>query len=280
MSGTHPAATEDPPSVAEATSGASEINDAFRRSVDLGAERLSRTWPGLIATGLVGGIDVSIGVFGFLIVMQATGNQLLASLAFGIGFVALTLANSELFTENFLVPVSAVVTGHGGPLSLLRQWITTLAANLVGGWVTMAVILTGFPSLRDAALEVGTRSVSLGIGTQAFASAIVAGLVITLMTWMERSTDSVPAKLIAAVSCAFLLAAAPLEHAVVISLESFGALQVGAPFGYGDWARMLGLASVGNMVGGIALVTLLRLVQVGRFQLVRERQNATSTHER
>ncbi len=47
-----------------------------------------------------------------LVVKQATGNDLLAAVAFSIGFIALTLAGSELFTENFLVPVAALAAGN------------------------------------------------------------------------------------------------------------------------------------------------------------------------
>ena len=57
------------------------------------------------------------------------------------------------------------------------------------------------------------------------------------MTWMERGTDSMPAKLVAAAVAAFLLASGKLNHVIVISLEVFAALQAGAPFGYADcWA--------------------------------------------
>ena len=85
---------------------------------------------------------------------------------------------------------------------------------------------------------------------------------ITLMTWMEHSTESVGAKLVAAVIAAFLLAAGSLNHVIVVSIEMFAALQAHAPFGYADWAGMAAWAALGNMIGGIGLVTVLRLVQV------------------
>ena len=61
----------------------------FHASVEKGRERFNRSWPGLLATGAVGGIDVSIGLLALLTVEHATGNHLLAALAFGIGFIAL-----------------------------------------------------------------------------------------------------------------------------------------------------------------------------------------------
>jgi formate/nitrite transporter FocA (FNT family) len=45
------------------------------------------------------------------------------------------LARSELFTENFLVPVTARVAGRGSWFELIRLWLVTLAANLAGGIV-------------------------------------------------------------------------------------------------------------------------------------------------
>jgi len=103
-----------------------ELTNTFHASVDKGRERLTRSWPGLLATGAVGGIDVSIGLLALLTVEHATGNRLLGALAFGIGFIALTLARSELFTENFMVPVNAVVAGQATVRALLRLWVGTL----------------------------------------------------------------------------------------------------------------------------------------------------------
>ena len=71
-------------------------------------------------------------------------------------------------------------------------------------------------------------------------------MIITLMTWMERSTTSVTGKLVAAFTAAFLLAAGSLNHAIVVSLEMFAALHAGAPFGYLDWVRIVLWATLGN----------------------------------
>jgi formate/nitrite transporter FocA (FNT family) len=62
---------------------------------------------------------------------------------------------------------------------------------------------------------------------------------------------------------AFLLGAGKLNHAIVASLMMFTALHTHhAPFGYLQWAESAGWAALGNMVGGVGLVTLLRLLQV------------------
>jgi formate/nitrite transporter FocA (FNT family) len=243
---------------------------AFRRSVDQGVVRLERPLPALLATGTVGGLDVGIGVFALLVVDHDSHQPLLGALAFGIGFMALTLANSELFTENFLVPVTTVVA-KDAPWWLPRLWIGTAAFNLIGGWISTGLVMLAIPGLADTARHLADHSMHLGTGKTAFASAMLGGAAITLMTWMERATESVPAKLIAAWSMAFVVAAGPLQHAIVISIEAFAALHAGADFGYLTWLGALGWAALGNLAGGLGLVTVLRLVQVGRTELERER---------
>lgn len=176
-----------------------DVSDAFESTVQEGEERLRRTWPGLLATGFVGGIDVGVGLLALLVVFAETQNHLLSALAFGIGFIALTLAGSELFTENFLVPLGAVIAGKCNLSELLRLWGGTLAMNLVGGWIIALLIMTSVPALDDAAIEVARFFPELGIGWKSFALAVMGGTVITLMTWMERQARSEIAKVVAVV---------------------------------------------------------------------------------
>jgi len=267
-----------PASTAEAQGGGRELTQTFQRTVAEGEHRLTRSWPGLLSTGIVGGLDVGVGVLGLLLVKQATGSDLLAGLAFGIGFMALTLAQSELFTENFLVPVAAVTAGRASVAKLLRLWFGTAVMNLAGGWVITGLIMVGQPKLRPTAVAIATEYARFPAG-RAFALAILGGLVITLMTWMERATESVPAKLAAAVSAAFLLVAGALNHAIVVSLLTFAALHAGAPFGYAHWLAMAALATAGNIVGGLGLVTVLRLVQVGHRRIEQAREEGTEGRE-
>ncbi|HEY3831377.1 MAG TPA: formate/nitrite transporter family protein [Acidimicrobiia bacterium] len=258
------------------TGAANPLADTLARSVDEGERRLARTWPSLLATGTVGGIDVGIGLLAMLVVRQQTGSPLLGALAFGIGFVALTLAGSELFTENFMIPLTAFVTRDVPFRSVLRLWVGTAVTNLLGGWVITGLVMTALPDLNHTAVQIGSVYPSWGIGRQSFAAGVLGGVVITLLTWMERSTESVPARLVAAVAIAFTLTAPPLNHAVVSSLEMFAALHAGAPFSYLDWAGAAAWAALANAVGGVVFVTMLRLLQIGRGPIIEERERADS----
>lgn len=249
-----------------------EIRSAFQASVDEGTVRLRRSWPALFATGLLGGADLSLGVLALLLVEEATGSHMLGSLAFTIGFIALTLARSELFTENFLVPVTAIVAGNARWRDLGRLWAGTAVSNLVAGWGAMWLVMSALPRLHDVGVEIGRFYPELGITWRGFSLGLLGGATITVMTWMERNSRSEIAKIVAAVVAAFLLSAGPLNHVIVSSVEMFAALHAGAPFGYLDWAGATVWSMVSNMVGGLFLVTLVRLVQVGRQDIQEERR--------
>ncbi|MBA2555134.1 MAG: formate/nitrite transporter family protein [Geodermatophilaceae bacterium] len=252
----------------------------FDRLVDEGEQRLGRSWPGLVATGLLGGLDIGVGVLALLLVEHETGSVLLGGLAFAIGFIALTLARSELFTEDFLVPVAAVVAKAGRPQQLVRLWGITIVTNLAGGWLITWIIVSGFPQLRPAARKAAQFYIDLGIGWQAFALAMIGGFLITLMTHMQHATDHDGVKLVPATVMGFLLGAGQVNHAIVASLLCFTALHAGAPFGYADWVGLLAFAALGNMVGGLGLVTVLRLLQVPNKVIAERNEGTGQTAER
>ncbi len=263
---------DDPiPSAREHDEVDEALRQTFSRTVDEGRRRLARTWPALLATGAVGGLDVGAGVFGLLVVEWRSGSELLGALAFTIGFVALTLARSELFTEGFLVPVAPVVARQARIRDVLRLWGGTAGTNLLGGWVITGLSVAAVPGVRATAIHAGMHYTSMGIGWRSFASGLLGGGAITLMTWMQNSNESIASKLVAAISVAFLLAAGGLNHAIVASLLMFAAIHAHAPFGYADWAGAASWAALANIVGGLGLVTVLRLVQIGREAVEEER---------
>lgn len=249
---------------------------AFHHSVKEGQARTERPLHGLVATGLMGGVDVSVGLLAMLVVKEQTGSTVAAALAFSIGFLVLMLADSELFTENYLHPVTAWAAKKVSSIGVLRLWGGTLLFNLVGGWLFSWLIVWGLPRVHTTAIENGSQIVSRSNG-ELVALGLLAGMAMTLLTWIEESAKATDfGKTLAAIGLAFVLIAAHLNHVVITSFELFVALHTGmAPFGYDDWLRVAGIALVSNLVGGVVLVTGLRLLKAGREGIDRERHHDT-----
>lgn len=250
-----------------------EVEEAFDRTVEEGAQRLNRSFRDVLLTGLFGGIEIGIGIMAYLGVLHETHNHLLAGLAFSAGLIALLLAKSELFTEGFLVPIAAVAAREASYAQLGKLWGGTLIANLVGGWLFMALIMTAFPQWSDTITKEANYFLDAGFDWRTVCLAVLAGSTITLMTRMQHGTDSVTGKIAAAVICAFLLYGLQLFHSILDSLLIFGAIHAGADISYLEWLGWFSYVVVFNMLGGILLVTALRLVSVSK--LVKERRDSS-----
>jgi formate/nitrite transporter FocA (FNT family) len=251
---------------------ARQPGEIWDESAQEGERRLSRSATGLLATGLVGGLDVMLGILALTVtsgamtlVMPEPTAHLLGSLTFGIGLVFLVVGRSELFTENFMVPISAAIKRHAGTAALLRLWVGTLVGNLLGlvilAWVLSRAGLVP-PEALDAAGKVAETFADRSVGA-ALLSAIVAGATMTLMTWLVHAANSDIARIWIALLIGFVLAAPSLNHAVV----SFGEMSFGimAATGSADWADLaqnFPIAVAGNLIGGFGFVTIARFVQI------------------
>ncbi len=240
-----------------------ELEDTFDRLVEEGHQRLDRPLLPLAVTAFVAGFDVGVGVLMYFVVEAETGNRLLASLAFTVGFVALLLANSELFTENFLVPVISVVAKVGTLTQLVRLWVVSLVANLVAGYAVAGMIIVALPEVHEVAVETGSHYAHLGVSWRSFFLAVLAGGVITLLTRMQHATEERMPQIVVAVAMSFVLVGGQLFHSVLDSIFMFAGLLTGqADYGYLDWLGALGWSAFGNLVGGLVLVTMVRLFRV------------------
>lgn len=238
-----------------------QLKESFDKTIGEGAERLHRTMRNILVTGVFGGFEIGLGIMAYLAVMHETGNHLLAGLAFSIGLVALLLAHSELFTENFLMPVAAVVAKEGSLTQLAKLWGGTLVANLAGGWVFVWIVMQAFPQWSTVVSESAHHYVDAPFSLQVVALAVLGGSTITLMSRMQQGTSNDVARIVATIIGGFLLAGLQLFHSILDSLLIFAAIHSGADITYGQWLGWFGYTLLFNVLGGIILVTLLRLVR-------------------
>jgi formate/nitrite transporter FocA (FNT family) len=246
--------------------------EIWESSLDEGERRLERHWTGLAATGFAGGIDVFFSVLVLAIVsgglhevLPEQSAHVIASLTFGVGFVFITLGRAELFTENFLVPVGAVWAGRARIGALVRMWLLTMAFNFAG-LALFAAMFAVSGVVKPQTLEAaGTLADTLAQRSTlaAFLSAVGAGTIMTLFTWVATAAETGGARVAASLVIGFVLAVPSLNHAVVGFGElCFGLIAGTANATVGDLCRIVGVAIVGNLAGGVGLVFTTRLAQV------------------
>jgi formate/nitrite transporter FocA (FNT family) len=258
--------------VTPAAERSAQPDEIYARAREEGRRRLTRPLLELSATALVGGFDVAFGVVAFALAAGAVAGaagtglaHLAGALAFGIGFVFVVVGKSELFTENFLVPIAGLDRGDRASwLKLGELWLAALTLNLIGG-TTLALIVTSkgvVPgSSQHEVVRLAERLAGHGAAA-AFLSAIVAGALMTLMTWfVEGAAESMGVRILMSWIVGALIALGTFNHAVVSTIELVFGMRYGANVSVGDLFANLGLAVAGNLVGGLLLVTFARTAQ-------------------
>jgi formate-nitrite transporter family protein len=101
------------------------------------------------------------------------------------------------------------------------------------------------------------------VSWKSFSLAVLAGLVITTLTRMQHATDSLGLKIVPAILMSFVLVGTQLFHCVLDSIFIFAGMLAGsADYGLTEWAPALGWSTLGNLLGGLMLVTAVRLLRV------------------
>jgi formate/nitrite transporter FocA (FNT family) len=250
---------------------APQPEEIYERTKEEGRRRLSRPLLELGATAVVGGFDVAVGLAIFFLAaaslatrLGVNATHLVGAIGFGIGFVFIVVGRSELFTENFLVPITGLTRDRASWLKLAELWVVSLVLNLAGG-ALLAIVLTSHgvlrPGSREAAVRLADNLASYSPGT-AFLSGLVAGALMTVLTWfVEGAAGSMGVRIVMAWIVGFVLVLGSFNHAIVGTIELFYGIRSGAHIGYDQLFSNLGISIASNLVGGLALVTFARTAQ-------------------
>ncbi|WP_097195638.1 formate/nitrite transporter family protein [Blastococcus aggregatus] len=245
----------------------------YERATAEGERRLSSSALEQASTGFIAGVTIIFGLVALGVVdamvaprFGAGVGSLAGASAFSIGVVFLVVGRSELFTENFFDPVAAAVQHRDrGPWRrLLRLWGITLPLNLVGGALLVA-LLTVDGALPAGAADTLSR-LAEELASKGWAAtlvrAVLAGALITLLSYMLDAVDTVTARILVAYLVGFFLALGPFDHVVVSALHLLFGIWLDGAASYGALATNVVLSTIGNILGGLLLMTFTHTAQV------------------
>ncbi|MEA2192202.1 MAG: formate-nitrite transporter family protein [Solirubrobacteraceae bacterium] len=249
---------------------APEPDEIFARTREEGRRRLQRSRLELSSTALVAGFDVVFGVIALVTIAAALtprfgeeAGHAAGALGFGIAFIFIVVGRSELFTENFLVPITGLRRGHITKLKLAELWVLSPVLNIVGGTLLILVVSVHGVLPHGSGETISKIAQGFddnGVAT-AFCSAIVGGALITVMTWLVEGVGSIGGRIVCAWIGGVLLTLGSFNHVIVVTLEMIFGMRMGADVGGLDIFQNFLVAATGNMIGGIVFVTLTRTGQ-------------------
>jgi formate/nitrite transporter FocA (FNT family) len=233
--------------------------------IEDGREELERASLGLAFSGFAAGLNISFGMVALAIVASLTGGVGLAAyFAYPLGFLIVILGRAQLFTENTVTPVTVVLMGEKGIWNMLRFWAVVFVSNMVGTALFAAVLVYG-QVLESGPFELllGYAGEKLGYGWwTTFLKAIFGGWVVAIAAWLVAASRDTISQAFFVYALTFLIPAAGLVHCVAGAAEGMTAVFAGrVPFSEFLFAFLLP-TTLGNIVGGVVLVTLLNYGQV------------------
>ena len=239
------------------------VHEAIRLE---GTEELERPWSSVTWSGLAAGLTMGASMMGQGLLMaglpDAPGRELVAAFGYTTGFVFVTMARQQLFTETTLTVMLPVLHGTHRVRDAARYWALVFAANIAGTLLFAAAAMLPQlfrPEAVNAFTELGVRAAAPGF-LAVLLKGVLAGWLIALMVWLLPAAAS--ARILVIVAATWLIAAAELSHVVAGAIETGFAALRGA-IGWGDFALGFLLpALIGNSLGGIVFVALLNHAQV------------------
>jgi formate/nitrite transporter FocA (FNT family) len=186
-----------------------------------------------------------------------------AHVLYPIGFITVILGRAQLFTENTLYPVALVLSERRHLWSTLRLWGIVLPSNVAGAFL-FAVLAS-----RTSALAPATLTAMVHLGMQAclqpsnhiFWSGVMGGWIIAMVAWLVSGSHSITGSVMLIWLLTFVVGLGGFAHCIATSGEILAAVLRGALplWQYGRWLLH---AVLGNIAGGVLLVTLLEYGQV------------------
>ena len=188
---------------------------------------------------------------------------MLSRLFYPLGFIVVIIGRSQLFTENTLYPVALVLAEKREFWNTMRLWAVVLPSNVCGAFA-FACLVSLTPALNPhfvAALnQLGLDALANPSAT-VFWSGVMGGWIIALAAWLVSGSHSITGSVMVIWMLTFIVGLGNFAHCIATS----GEIMVSVLTHHVAWQaypRWFFPAVIGNICGGVGMVTLLEYGQV------------------
>ena len=255
---THPATPE---------TGRLTAHEIFDAATENARSEIKRPLAGLAISALAAGITLGLTGIGVASVRAALGDggwqELVAYLIYPIGFIAVIIGRQQLFTENTLYPVVLVLDERKHVLATLRLWIVVFVANIAGAvlFAALCVYTSALrPEIQAKLVELGNQA-AFGSFGHLFWSGVIGGWLIALVAWMVTASHWTIGQVAMIWLLTFIVGIGHFAHCVVTSCEILSSVMAGS-VSTPVYLHWLSAATLGNIVGGVGIVSVLNYGQV------------------
>jgi formate-nitrite transporter family protein len=241
--------------------------EIFHNAVEGARAELKRQSHNLAFSGLAGGLTLGLSGLTVACIRALVGRggwqDLVSYLGYPMGFIAVIIGRAQLFTENTLYPVILILDERRYFSETARLWGVVFASNIAGA-LCFALLATKtgalLPAVAEQLVRIGQEAVG-GSASHIFWSGVIGGWLIALVAWVVTASQWTIGQLAMVWLLTFLVGIGKFAHCVVTSGEILSAVASGA-VPTAIYLHWLLLATCGNIVGGVVIVSVLNYGQV------------------
>lgn len=229
-------------------------------------QELKRPARALAISGFAGGITMGLTGLATAIARAELGTagwaSFVTALLYPVGFIAVILGRAQLFTENTLYPVALVLSERRHYFATLRLWAIVLVSNCIGSlaFAALAVRTDALqPKYVESLAAIGLENANHSLSS-IFWSAIIGGWIIAMVAWLVSGSHSISGSVMLIWLLAFVVGLGHFAHSIASSGEILAAVLHSSLPGLA-YVRWLWPAVLGNIIGGVGLVTMLEYGQ-------------------
>ncbi|MDT7827378.1 formate/nitrite transporter family protein [Pricia sp. S334] len=248
--------------------GGKKYSDILSRVIHEGEQMFAIKSKAIFLSGVIAGLEIGFSYFmicTFYALLDGHVEQNILFKSFGfvypIGFILVILGKSALYTEQTSLLALPVLNGQRSLLEMLRLWGLVISGNVLGG-----IVFTFFIGILAPNFGLFTSDTMVTVGHHVldyeawvlFLSAITAGWLMGLLTWLLNSTETTLTRIVIIFMITGVIGFGGFHHSIVGNIEAFGAFWKSASVSGWDYLKFLLLALIGNGVGGAIVVGLFK----------------------
>lgn len=246
-----------------------------------GLNELDRPTRGLFLSGLSAGLDIGFSVLVmavFVTILGDTASDALVSVAkangYAVGFIFVILGRSELFTEHTTLAVFPVLGGRSSVRKLARLWGVVYLSNIAGAMaftLLMVWITPPLAAVEPSAFGEIARTLTDHPSHVILTSAILAGWMMGLLSWLLSAAQETISRLALVWLVTGSIGLIGLHHCVVGTVEVFAGVLTDPTLPTSELGRFLLWATLGNAIGGVLMVAIVKYSHAVRGPLLPRR---------
>ncbi|MEM1216871.1 MAG: formate/nitrite transporter family protein [Bacteroidota bacterium] len=244
------------------------IKEILQEQIETGLHEYNRPKGSLLLSAFNAGLEIGfsvllMGVIYTLFKGEMSKASLTMAIAFSypIGFLFVIIGRSELFTEHTNVALHPVLNGDKSIGQLLYLWGTILLGNVIGGACIGAFLTWMGPAMKIIDVEAFTylaKKMTKHEPLVMLGSALLAGWMMGLLSWLLSAAKETVSRIIMVIVITTVIGIGGLHHCIVGSVELFCGWLLNPGLGAGKALLTLGIAIVGNVIGGAFFVATLK----------------------